>query len=394
MKTIYSITTGFFLLMASASWSFEPESTIDAKNYRSLQAALDAAVEGSHVQLPAGTFEITKPLTVQVGDLRIEGMGTATHIVNKNTQGEPALILAPKGIEEDSSKRLWRVQLADFRISGSTHSGDGVKAVGINEIYIHGLSVDHNGGNGIHLIDCYEDPRISDSILTYNAKTGLRILRGHDIVVNANQFEENQDALQCIDSFNLCMNGNNLDDHLQHGVVMENTYGSVISGNMIEECQGYAIVVSRDCYGNTYSSNVLAHNFSGGIHFQDAWGCTASANTFTMDTPYGIVVESTSGRIAITGNNFSNAYIGGKTKRDDAAGGIHLKGAKHITITGNIFTGLSTRAVLTEGDANGIVIQSNVMADPFSESAKKVLPINLTPKAGIRESNYIERNKQ
>jgi hypothetical protein len=50
-------------------------------------------------------------------------------------------------------------------------------------------------------------------------------------VVNANQFEENQYALRCLDSFNLTMNGNTLDDHLRHGVVIENTYGTVLSGN-------------------------------------------------------------------------------------------------------------------------------------------------------------------
>ena len=46
------------------------------------------------------------------------------------------------------------------------------------------------------------------------------------------------------------MKGNNQDDHLENGVVIENTYGSVVSGNMIEECQGTAIVLDRDCCGN------------------------------------------------------------------------------------------------------------------------------------------------
>ena len=117
-------------------------------------------------------------------------------------------------------------------------------------MFIHGLSIDHHGGNGIRLVDCYEDARVSDSILTYNRQAGLAIEAGHDIVVNANHFEENQDAVRCTDSFNLCMNGNNLDDHLGNGVIIENTYGSVLSGNMIEECQGIGIILDRDCYGS------------------------------------------------------------------------------------------------------------------------------------------------
>ena len=71
---------------------------------------------------------------------------------------------------------------------------------------------------------------------------------------------------------------------MRDGVVIENTYGSVVSGNMIEECQGVAIILDRDCYGNTLSANVLAHNFSGGVDLRDAWCCAVSANTLTINT--------------------------------------------------------------------------------------------------------------
>ena len=53
------------------------------------------------------------------------------------------------------------------------------------------------------------------------------------------------------------MSGNNLDNHLGRGVVIENTYGSVVASNMIEECQAEAIVLDRDCYGITLSANVI-----------------------------------------------------------------------------------------------------------------------------------------
>jgi hypothetical protein len=172
--------------------------------------------------------------------------------------------------------------MADLRISGSEKSGDGIFAEGIQEIYLEGVSIDHHGGHGIVLKDCFEDPRMADCILTYNKKSGIEILGCHDIVVNANHFEENQDALHCVDSFNLCMNGNNIDDHLGNGVIIENTYGSVVSGNMIEECNGTAIILDRDCYGITLSANVIAHHLKGGIDLRDACGCTLSANTFTI----------------------------------------------------------------------------------------------------------------
>jgi len=341
-----------------------PAAVIDASKYADLQAALDAVPEaGGLVKLPPGDFELTSPLVFTRQNTRLEGAGAATHLINRNEQGKPALILRPPEVAGKRQARVWRVQLADFRISGNPQSGDGLLAEGVNEIYIHGLSVDHNGGHGINLVDCYEDPRICDSIITYNARAGLNLLRCHDIVVNGNQFEENQDALRCIDSFNLCMNGNNLDDHLRHGVVIENTYGSVLSGNMIEECQGIAVVMDRDCYGNTVSANVLAHNFSGGVELRDAWGCTVSANTLTMDTPFGVRVGPEAGRITITGNSFCNAYIGGKVKRDDAAGGVLLEGTSEIVVSGNIFTGMQGQAVKTDANCRRIEVTGNGAAD-------------------------------
>lgn len=367
---------------------------VDASKYPNLQAALDALPEkGGVVRLPPGDFELTRPLVLSRGDARIEGAGTATHLINRNQNGEPALVIRHEKLAgkapaaAPSALRLWRVQLANFRISGNPKSGDGVLAHGINEIFVHGVASDHHGGHGISLIDCYEDPRISDSILTYNGKAGLHILRGHDIVVNANQFEENQDAVQCLDSFNLCMNGNNLDDHLGNGVVIENTYGSVLSGNMIEECRGIAVVLDRDCYGITVSANVIAHNFGGGVHLRDAWGSTISANTFTIVPQPAVWVGPESGRIAITGNNFSNSFIGGRTRREEgsrtgqpgtsAATGIVLEGTSDITMTGNILTGLAGEAVKTLGQCRRIVAVGNVAADLGRGAGARVPAFNL-----------------
>ena len=135
------------------------------------------------------------------------------------------------------------------------------------------------------------------------------------IIVNTKTGEIAVGCATCLDGFNLCANGNNIDDHLRHGVVIENTYGSIVTGNMIEECNGTAIILDRDCYGITVSANVIAHHLGGGVHLLDAWGCAVSANTFTIVHSNSVLVSSNSGRITITGNNFCNTWIGGKDKR-------------------------------------------------------------------------------
>ena len=391
---------------ARAAEAQKPAAVVFAAEYPNIQAAFDAIPEaGGVVMLPPGEFKLTEPLVLSRSNTRIIGAGAATCLLNCNTEGKPAMIVRPPKIEGKEIEKLWRVQLADFRICGDPEavdakstqpkSGDGLLAEHVNEIFIHNLSVDHNGGHGINLIHCLEDPRVSDSIMTYNVAAGLNIVGGHDIVVNANQFEENQDALRCVDSYNLCMNGNNLDDHLGDGVVIENTYGSVLSGNMIEECAGIAVTMDRDCYGNTVSANVIAHNVGGGVDLRDAWGCAVSANTFTMTANKGLVVGPASGRITITGNNFSNSFIGGKVKRDDPATGVLLIGASDVVISGNIFTGMAGGAISTEGQCNRIVTTSNIMTDLNRHSRKKLPAADLgnVPET-ITADNIIEGGAQ
>jgi hypothetical protein len=350
---------------------------IQAADYASLQEAIDALpAEGGVVRLPAGKFSISEPLLISGDDVLLAGQGTATHIENTNAEGKSALIIRPKTFESNKRDRIWRVQLENLRITGNEKSGHGINAYGVNEIFIHGVTVSYHGQDGIRLDQCYEDPRISDSLMTYNKRTGVALVGCHDIVVCGNQFEENQDALSCTDGFNLCMSGNNLDDHLRHGVVIENTYGSIVSSNMIEECQGTGIILDRDCYGITLSANVIAHEFTDGIDLRDAHGCTVSGNSFPIVHKRALVVGPQSDRIAITGNTFANTYIGeGKTKRpsmQDPSGGIVLSGTSDIAISGNVFADLvATKAIELDGPpSKRVVVDGNVFTGVESDHDK------------------------
>ncbi|MCH2201710.1 MAG: right-handed parallel beta-helix repeat-containing protein [Fuerstiella sp.] len=352
------------------SWS-----TIRAEQFESLQAAVDALPpEGGKVVLPAGTFEIVEPVVVTRNDVLIQGSGTASHIKNISTEGTPALILRPPVERSDSDELQWRVTLSDFRVSGNEQSGHGIMVTDVNELYINGVTVTENGGDGIHLDHAYEDPRICNSLMTYNKGTGLYLTRCHDIVVSANQFEENQDAVRCLDSFNLCMTGNNLDDHLGDGIVIEYTYGSVLSGNMIEECQGTAVVLNRDCYGITVSANVIAHNMGGGVDLSDAHGCSVSGNTFTLVKKDALRIGPMSGRITVTGNNFSNSFLGAEGERQyknqEPASGLVLEGTKSVTVSGNVFAGLATPAVSGNRPSQYVLFADNVIEDAGEEPVR------------------------
>ncbi len=390
------------LLITHASAQTVKPVELDAAKFPNLQAAFDAVpVSGGIVHLPPGRFEITEPLMIKTEDTRVVGAGAATCIVNLNQEGKPALVLRPPTLDKDKKAKLWRVQLADFRIMGQEKSGDGVFAEGIQEIYFEGMSIDHHGRHGIHMLGCFEDPRIADCILTYNKLCGIEIVNCHDIVVNANHFEENQDALHCTDSFNLCMNGNSIDDHLRLGVVIENTYGSVVSGNMIEECNGTAIILDRDCYGITLSSNVIAHHLEGGIDLRDAHGCAVSANTFVLAHRFSVRVSKDSGKNTISANSFTNSHIGGgQNKRPvegatpmhiDEGAGVLLEGAGHCNISGNTFSGLSTAAIWSTAPCRSLLITNNLCTDCARKAPKGTAWINVSgPEASIIKDNLTE----
>jgi parallel beta-helix repeat protein len=350
---------------------------IDASQYTSLQAALDAVPdEGGLVRLPPGSFEITEPLVLRRGETRVEGAGAATHIINRNQEGKPAWVVEHRdGASVKRADQLWRVNLANFRVTGNPRSGHGILVKRIDEVCLQGLTVTHHGQDGIRLDHCYEDPRVINCLLTYNKQVGLHLIGCHDIVVSSNQFEENQDALHCIDSFNLCMTGNCLDDHLGRGVLIENTYGSVLSGNMIEECRAAAVTLDRDCYGITISANVIAHN-GAGIDLVDAHGCTVSANTLTIMKTNAVRIGPDSGRIAVTGNNFSSSFVGaGQLKRqenDRDAAGLVLEATRQVTVTGNIFSGLRPKAVtLTGPESREVTFVGNRIVDSPSDLPKE-----------------------
>lgn len=341
---------------------------VDASLYPSLQAAINQVpLEGGMVQLPPGVFEITQPLVITQNDILLQGAGTATHIKNIDSTGQPALRIQAEEETPEGESALWRVQLENFRVAGNENSGHGIVANDINELYLEGLTINYHGGDGIHLEECYEDPRICNSLITYNQGTGLYLTGCHDIVVNGNQFEENGDALRCLDGFNLCMVGNNLDDHIEDGVVIENTYGSVISGNMIEECGGMAIILDRNCYGITIGSNVIAHN-GGGVDLRDAHGSAVSANTFTIMKSHALRIGKGSGRITVTGNNFSNSYVGEgeviRAEDDREAAGVTLLETSNIALDGNVFAGVRPKSVEVIGEASThILFSDNLLVD-------------------------------
>ncbi|MFC1551543.1 right-handed parallel beta-helix repeat-containing protein [Candidatus Latescibacterota bacterium] len=335
--------------------------SIDAGEYLSLQAAFDTLPEmGGVVHIPAGHFKINEPLRVIRGEVTIMGAGVATHIENVNTDGAPAIILQHTSNENLAMEdRPWRIRIADLRITGNPQSGHGIEAQHIQELFLQGLTVSHNGGDGIHLFYCTEDARVSDCLITYNAKTGLYIEGNHDTIVSANQFEENHDAVRCIDGYNLTMTGNNIDDHLGNGVVLDNFYGSLITGNMIEQSNGIGIIMERGCYGVTVSGNILSFNQSGGVDLRSANSIAVSGNTMQSNLLFGCRIATEVSHVTVAANTFSNAFVTPDEFPRIADGGIVLDEPNDILIMGNSFVRPGHSSHVTANAARGVKVFQN-----------------------------------
>ncbi|MCF6312018.1 MAG: right-handed parallel beta-helix repeat-containing protein [Verrucomicrobiales bacterium] len=343
--------------------------SIEAIEYASIQDAIDALPkEGGEVVLPAGKFVIREPLVITGEDVSLRGVGTATHIYNANEDGKAALMIVPQGVFDRAApgakrKYRWRVQISDMRITGNEKSGHGIDAVWVNEIYLEGVTVSYHGGDGINMLYCLEDARLADSLITYNKGSGVYILGNHDTVVSGTQFEENTDALQFIDGFNLTFTSNIIDDHLRNGVVLDNSMGNTISANMIEQCEGIGVVLKNHTYATIVGANIFTANRKGGVVMEDVHGTSITGNTFTIMAKNAVSVNGKCRALTISGNTFADRSIGegqfkGKVE-DNVASGIVLSAASVLNITGNTFSNLSTKALIIEGKAARQVVFSN-----------------------------------
>jgi hypothetical protein len=77
----------------------------------------------------------------------------------------------------------------------------------------------------------------------------------------------------------------------------------------------------------------------------------------------------------VTGNNFSNSFIGDdlekRVKTDREATGIVLSGTSDISITGNLFSGLSSKALTIEGPTpERVLFTGNVLTEVESDHAR------------------------
>ncbi len=253
---------------------------IDASDYPDLHAAVAALpASGGLLWIPPGEYEIDQPLWIITDNTRIQGAGAATRVINRNEQQQHAIVLEHKDRPREPLARLSHVELVDLRVSGNPKSGDGVFVEGVKELSIRGVTVDHHGEHGIRLLDVFEGPRVLGSSVHDNGFDGLYTLASSDLVVSANQFARNRDAINAQRTKTLCLNGNNISHHRRHGIHLDSATAAAISGNVIASSGAAAVLIEKNFRGGSLTGNVFREN-AAGVHVRGAAGAVVTGNSF------------------------------------------------------------------------------------------------------------------
>ena len=351
---------------------------VEAIHFPTIQAALDALPPtGGVVRLPAGTFEIKEPLRITHEDVLLEGAGTATHIKNVNTDGRAGdRHPARRSYATDPRATLWRVQLANLRVTGNERAATASRPVNINEIFLHGVTVSYHGGDGIRLDQLLRRP--ADLRLPVHLQQGRRPepdrLPRHRRRRQPVRGEPGRPALH--------RQLQPLHDRQQPRrppAPRRRDREHVRLGRQRQHDRG----VQR--HGDHPRPRLLRHHALGQRHRPRSGrrhrparrprlrGQRQHVHDRQEERPADRPGQRS--RITVTGNNFSNSYIGdGKVKRgtdDLGAGGIVLDGTSDIAISGNLFSGVTTKALAVEGDpSRRVLFSNNVLTDTAGDQAK------------------------
>jgi len=387
--------------------STQPDNTVCAGDYATIQEAVDALPEeGGTVYVPAGIYKISEPIIVQKSDVSLIGAGTGTILINTSEDGKNTIELI--GTEEDP---IWRVKVSDMHLKGNEKCGNAIYAKRVNEISLSDMWIDYHGKSGVYLDYCYENPRVYDNNIAYNREMGVLLDGCHDIVVSANQMEENGIGIYGKGLYNATVTGNNIDDHIKNCIYFINTLGSIITANMLENCKGKSVILDEKCNGIVVTGNTF--RMPGVLSVFKNKGVVITGNAFDASESTALEVEE-SELITVSGNIFSGSGEGvnriygmvmrdvidvsilGNTVVKPLEGGIYILGDNngYINITGNTIKNPSYTnqglysGILIQNTSHSIISNNIVIDDGEAKSMKSAIE-----ETGDSDYNIITNNR-
>ena len=199
-----------------------------------LQKQLIQAEEGAVIEIPAGTFEFTRPLSFQdVPNVTIKGAGKQKTILSFKGQiegGEGLIVKAADGIT-----------LQGFTVQDS--KGDAIKVQGCKNVTLRDLETtwttgksEQNGGYGLYPVTC-TNVLMEDCEASYAMDAGIYVGQSINVVVR-----------------------NNLAHNNVAGIEIENTINAEVYGNTARENSGGLMIFDMPDLPQANGANVVVHD--------------------------------------------------------------------------------------------------------------------------------------
>ena len=390
-------------------------------DFPSIQAALDALpAEGGVVIVPAGIHKVREPLSINRSNVTLRGEGRGTVIINENQSGKPAIIA--RSDQDPAKNPLWGVTISNMCITGDTaairearawpdgeetrvRGGDAILADHCYNSLFEKLWLVRNGGNGLNLHICYEDPRVVSCVISYNRKTGLRMQGCHDIAVSASHFEENyQHGLLAVDTWNIAASGNDFDDNRGSAAALKGCVGSPLSGNLYTNSPDWGLIL-ENCRGNTLTGEIIRRNLGkGGVWLKNSSFNTITGCSFDSNDSLALVIDKDSQQNSITGNVVSCLQSADRTMGLEIAGRDNILSANIIApgrgfglilsgenqnVSGNTFVSAQDNGCILIENLKNSAVMGNIL-----RSRDRVLePSSAIVTRGFCSGNRIEDNR-
>ncbi len=186
----------------------------DLDFYRKVQEQLILAKPGAVIELPEGTFRLTRSLSSTVDGITLRGKGMDKTILSFKGQTEGAEGILVKGN---------RITIEDLAIEDA--KGDALKVSGSDGLVIRRVRAEwtrgpneENGAYGIYPVQC-RNVLIEDSVAVAASDAGLYVGQSENVLIRRNKARKNVAGLESENSRNVV---------IRDTVVTENTGGILV----------------------------------------------------------------------------------------------------------------------------------------------------------------------
>lgn len=208
---------GGLLVLVAGSWAYAQDVVqidADADIQEALQEALILAEPGTIIEIPAGFYEFTTGLSLDVDDITVRGAGMDKTILSfkKQVSGSEGFLITSNGVSVEN-------------LAVEDTPGDGIKAKGVERISFRDVRVEwtrgphpENGAYGLYPVES-RYVLIDGAVVKGCSDAGIYVGQSQDIIVRNSRAELNVAGIEIENSYRADVY-NNVATHNTGGILV------------------------------------------------------------------------------------------------------------------------------------------------------------------------------